>query len=83
MCSGRNTPFSDPTSTATTSQKGKGKRTYLDAFAEDRKADMRRSKIVNADKHTRKMAEHQQRMAEYQQHMAELDIKKACVDIEA
>jgi len=56
--------------------KGKGKRSYLDAFAEDGKTDAVYSHGVNVDKHARKMAEHEQRMAE-------LEIKKTRLDLEA
>jgi hypothetical protein len=48
----------------------------LDAFAEDRKADQKRSEVYNENKQAR-------RMADYAQRMKELDIKRARMDIEA
>jgi hypothetical protein len=48
----------------------------VEAFTEDRKAAERRSEILNADKHTRKMAD-------YAERMAQLEIKRARMNIEA
>jgi hypothetical protein len=71
------TPFSQTTATTSTSSlKGKGKRSYLDAFTEDCKNDAQYSHDVDANKHSRKMAEHEQRMAE-------LAIKRSRMDLEA
>ena len=67
------TPISRTTST---SQKGRGKRTRQEAFADENKAETEVLAAIAAEKHTRKMAEHAQ-------WMAELEIKKQRINLEA
>jgi hypothetical protein len=62
--------------TTSTSQKGRGKRTRQEAFADENKAETEVLAALAAEKHTRKMAEHAQRMAE-------LEIKKQRLNLEA
>jgi hypothetical protein len=63
-------------SATTSSQKGKGKQLFQEAFADDSQNDAMVYASLTADKHTCKMAEHQQ-------HMAELEIKKQCLTLKA
>jgi hypothetical protein len=69
------TPFSHSSAT-TSSQKSKGKRSHYEAFVDDNKAEAMVLASMNADKHTRKMAE-------YQHRMAELEFKKQRITLEA
>jgi hypothetical protein len=63
--------------------KAKGKRSYLEAFEEEMKAEPMIYATLSADKQSRRMAEREQRLAEHEQKMAELHLRKHQYDLKA